>query len=50
MQGGTNIPEQHIACEREGFEELIRSPGINEIRRATIKVPMRDGVKPATDL
>ena len=50
VQGGMNIPEQHIAYVREGFEELILSPGINEIRRETIRVPMRDGVKLATDL
>lgn len=47
---GLNVSEQHTRFVRGGYEELIRSTGINEVRVEAIQIPLRDGVKLATDV
>jgi putative CocE/NonD family hydrolase len=47
---GMNISEQHTRFVRDGYEDLIRSTGINEVRVETIQIPLRDGVRLATDV
>jgi len=47
---GMNVSEQHTRFVRDGYQDLIRSTGINEVRVETIRIPLRDGVKLATDV
>jgi len=47
---GMNVSEQHTRFVRDGYQDLIRSTGIHELRVETIRIPLRDGVKLATDV
>jgi putative CocE/NonD family hydrolase len=53
-----NVPVQHAAFVREGFEDLLQagaedpllSKPQHEVTKQTVMVPMRDGVRLSTDL
>jgi putative CocE/NonD family hydrolase len=53
-----NVPVQHAAFVREGFEDLLQAGAEDpllskpqyEVTKKTVMVPMRDGVKLSTDL
>lgn len=53
-----NVPVQHAAFVREGFEDLLQARAEDpllskpqyEVTKQTVMIPMRDGVKLSTDL
>ncbi|RKY83041.1 hypothetical protein DRQ09_10690 [candidate division KSB1 bacterium] len=53
-----DVPVQYAAYVREGFDELLSyraedpllSKPVFEVRKETVKIPMRDGIKLATDI
>jgi len=53
-----NVPSQHAAYVREGFDDLLQVSGEDpllskpqyQVEKKTVMIPMRDGIKLSTDL